>query len=95
MKFTDHQINDKLKAYMGWELEKDVITKTYSFQSFMMAIDFVNKVAVIAEHYNHHPDIFIHYTKVKFGLSTHEEGGITDKDFDMVRELEQLAATTI
>ena len=53
---------------------------------------FVARVADVAEASQHHPDIDIRYTKVHFSLSTHDAGGITQKDFDLARAIEELAA---
>ncbi len=93
MPLTTEKINEKLKAFTGWGLDDTVIWKTYGFQDFMTAIDFVNKVAVVAEHYDHHPEILIQYSRVTLSLSTHSEGGVTDADFALAKELEQLAVT--
>ncbi len=95
MVLSAEQIKDKLSGFRGWELIDGQLQKTYSFPVFMTALDLVNKVAVVAEHHNHHPDILIKYSKVTFILSTHDQGGITDKDFQMVKEIEQLAVMQI
>jgi len=92
---SDEAIQKKLEAFRGWEVVDGQLQKTYSFNNFMTALDLVNKVALVAEHHNHHPDILIKYSKVTFMLSTHDEHGITDKDFQMVREIEQLAALSL
>lgn len=93
MPLSEDQIKEKLKAFTGWELVGEAIEKTYGFKDFMTTMDFVNKVAIVAEHYNHHPDIYIQYSRVMFGLSTHSEGGVTDADFTLAKEIDQLAAT--
>lgn len=95
MIYTDEQVQDKLKAFRGWGLITGQIQKTYSFKDFMTALDLVNKVAIVAEHHNHHPDILIKYSKVTFTLSTHDQGGITEKDFQMAKEIEQLAISEL
>ena len=56
---------------------------------------FVNLVSVVAEGANHHPDIDIRYNKVLIALSTHDEGGITEKDIHQAREIEKLSATQL
>lgn len=50
----------------------------------------MNKIVPIAEKMNHHPDIEINYNKVKVTLSTHDEGGVTEKDFDLARKIESI-----
>lgn len=67
----------------GWRLDGDGIKKEYQFLSFPQAIKFVNKVAEISEQADHHPDILISFRKVTLSLSTHDEGGITQKDFGL------------
>ena len=52
---------------------------------------FVNKVASLAEAVNHHPDIVINYSKVRLMLTTHDEGGLTEKDFKLARKINKLA----
>ena len=83
------EVTDKLKDLDGWELEGDTISKKYEFPSFPQAMKFVNKVAELAERADHHPDIFINYRRVTLGLSTHSEGGITQKDIDLADQIDK------
>ena len=80
------QIKEKLKALPGWEYKNNAISKTFKFKEFLHGIEFVQKVAEIAEAADHHPDITINYTRVTFSCSTHDAGGVTDKDFKLARE---------
>jgi 4a-hydroxytetrahydrobiopterin dehydratase len=84
----DDQISDRLKALPGWSRDGDEIVKTYELPSFPDAIAFVTRVADLAEQANHHPDLDIRYTLVRVALSTHSEGGITDKDLSLAAEIE-------
>ena len=84
------EIKDRLKKIPEWEVEKKHIERTFEFDDFAGAIDFVNALADIAEDENHHPDIDIRYTKVRVQLSTHSEGGITDLDFDVAEKIDRL-----
>jgi 4a-hydroxytetrahydrobiopterin dehydratase len=77
---SDAEITERLAGLPGWSREGDKLIKHYEFPSFMEAIAFVQRVAERAEAANHHPDIAIHYRKVTLALSTHSEGGITEKD---------------
>ena len=79
-----------LKKLPEWEQEKKSIERTFEFDDFTQAIDFVNSVAEIAEDEEHHPDIDVRYTKVRIALSTHTEGGITDLDFEVAEKIETL-----
>ncbi len=82
-KLTSAQIQAGLEKLDEWSELNDAIQRTYLFKDFPAAIAFVNKVADLAEGMNHHPDILIRYNKVTLTLSTHDAGGITDKDFTL------------
>ncbi len=87
---SDIAIQRELGNLPGWSRRGDVITKTFQFRNFLAGIDFVAAVAKVAEAANHHPDIDIRYTKIVFTLSTHDAGGITQKDLDLASEIERL-----
>ena len=83
------EIQNKLKNFSGWNYSDKQIEKEYKLKDFVTAIDFVNRIGIDAEAMNHHPDIFIHsYNKVKISISTHSEGGITEKDFYLAKKIE-------
>ncbi len=88
-KLSDGQIAEKLKALSGWEYKDNAITKLFRFKQFMDGIEFIDRIARIAEAADHHPDITINYTRIRFACSTHSEGGVTDKDFKLAAEIEQ------
>ena len=69
----------RLKKIPEWEIRKEQLVRTFEFDEFMEAIDFVNGVAEIADDANHHPDILVKYTNVKLTLTTHDSGGITGR----------------
>ncbi len=84
-------IKDWLKKLPEWELEKKHIERTFEFDEFTQAIDFVNSVSEIAEEEEHHPDMDIRYTKVRVQLSTHSVGGLTDRDFEVAEKIDTLS----
>jgi 4a-hydroxytetrahydrobiopterin dehydratase len=84
----DTGIRDGLDRLEGWTREGSVIRKTYTLGSFAEAIAFVNRIAELAERAGHHPDIDIRYDRVGCALSTHSEGGLTRKDFDLAKQLD-------
>ncbi len=89
MPLLDEQaIRARLDQLRGWTREGDAIRKTYTLDSFAESIAFVNRIAERAERADHHPDIDIRYDRVACALSTHSEGGLTAKDFDLAREIE-------
>lgn len=88
---SNEEIEKKLASLSGWMMEAKQITKQYQFKDFAEALSFVNKVGSEAEKMDHHPDIFIHsWNKVKITISTHSEGGITKKDFQLAEKIEGL-----
>jgi 4a-hydroxytetrahydrobiopterin dehydratase len=84
-KLSESQVADKLTDLEGWSDLNGSIQRTYSFESFAAAINFVNVIAQHAEEVQHHPDILVRYSKVTLTLSTHDVSGISDKDFDFAR----------
>ena len=88
---SDETITERLAALPGWAREGDEIVKTFEFPSFTEAIFFVDRVADEAEAANHHPDLDIRYRKVRVALSTHDQGGLTDKDFALATEIEAVS----
>lgn len=90
MKLNLEQINESLKELEGWEISERKIEKTFEFPDFKTAIAWVNQVADLAEKANHHPDIEIKYNKVEIELSTHSEGGVSQKDINLAAEIERI-----
>jgi 4a-hydroxytetrahydrobiopterin dehydratase len=86
----EDQITIELKKLDGWSLGGKEIHKTWEFKDFARAIAFVNSVAVIAEKFNHHPDIDIRWNKVHLMLSTHSAGGLTLLDFTVAKAIDEL-----
>jgi 4a-hydroxytetrahydrobiopterin dehydratase len=90
-KYSKSEVLARMKSLDGWRLEGEKIKKEYEFSSFPDAMKFVNKVADLAEQADHHPDILINYRRVELTLSTHDEGGITQKDFDLAKQVESVS----
>lgn len=87
---TEQEITDHLATIPEWSEINGAIQRTYQFKDFARAMAFVNKVAQAAEQVQHHPDILIRWNKVTLTLSTHDAGGITEKDFDMAARADRL-----
>ncbi len=88
---SNNEIDSNLKNLPGWIFDNNIITKEYVMKDFNDVLYFVNKIGRSAEAMNHHPDIFMHsWNKVKISISTHDEGGITDKDFELANKIEAL-----
>ena len=89
-KLTVKQIKAALPAVKDWKKQGASITRTYQFKDFVAAMKFVNKVAKLAEKAQHHPDIDIRWNKVTLTLSTHDAGGLTEKDFSLAKQFDRL-----
>lgn len=76
---------------MDWQKTDNYLEKNFSFDTFVQAVDFVNKIAEIAEQLNHHPEIFLHdYNQVRIQTTTHSEGKITQKDYILTKQIDSL-----
>ena len=84
-------IKTMMKRIPEWETDKKSIERTFEFDDFSQAVDFVNAVAEIAEEEDHHPDIDIRWNRVRLVLSTHSEGGLTGLDFQLAQKIDTLA----
>jgi 4a-hydroxytetrahydrobiopterin dehydratase len=91
-KLSTVEIKMGLKELPEWSKRNRAITRTYRFKDFVAAIKFVNGVAKLAEKAAHHPDIDIRWNQVTLTLTTHDQGGLTDKDFALARKADRLAA---
>jgi 4a-hydroxytetrahydrobiopterin dehydratase len=86
------EIDNRLAGLTGWNYKDHHICKEYELNNFEDALVFVNKLGEAAEHMNHHPDIFIHsWNKVNLTITTHSEGGVTEKDFILAKKIERIS----
>ncbi|MFT4112842.1 4a-hydroxytetrahydrobiopterin dehydratase [Silvibacterium sp.] len=88
--FSSEQIQARLKSLPEWKLEDGVIVREFEFGDFALAISFVNAVAEQAEQAGHHPDIDIRYNRVRLALTSHDAGGLTNRDFDLADAINAL-----
>ena len=84
------QIKLHLQAAPNWSKSAQTILRTFKFEGFLKGIDFVNRIAAKAQKVNHHPDIDIRFDQVTLTLTTHDEGGITEKDFTLARQCDEV-----
>ena len=85
---SDIAIQRELGGLHGWSRRGDALVRTYTFRNFIQSMEFVNRVAGLAEAAGHHPDIDIRYSKVTLSLSTHDAGGITASDLSLARSID-------
>ena len=92
MKLAGKRVLAELDKLGNWQLRGKVISRRFLFEDFSQAMRFVNSVARFAEAANHHPDITIYnYNRVKLALTTHDEGGLTAKDFKLAAKINKIA----
>ena len=87
----DQEIERRLGDLSGWERDGNAIKRQFKFDDFQASVDFVNRITPAAEDMNHHPDLAISWNTVDCTLSTHSQGGLTEADFDLARQINDLA----
>jgi 4a-hydroxytetrahydrobiopterin dehydratase len=83
---SEDEIDELLPS--GWDHEGDEIVRTYEFDDYLRGVNFAQLIGEIAEAQFHHPTITIRYEEVDVTLTSHEEGGVTDKDIEMAELIE-------
>jgi 4a-hydroxytetrahydrobiopterin dehydratase len=89
--FSAEEARSRMDKLPGWKIDGEMLVKAFQFKDFLSALQFVNRVGELAEAAGHHPDIDIRYNRVRLGLTTHDAGGLTGKDFDLAGGAEDLA----
>lgn len=87
---SENEIKAELEKLTGWSVEGKKLQRTWTLNNFVEAIAFVNKLVEPAEKAGHHPDIEISYNKVTVKLTTHDAGGLTEKDFQLAKVISEL-----
>jgi 4a-hydroxytetrahydrobiopterin dehydratase len=93
-RLDDTAVEEGLRRLPGWERRGSQIVKSFTREDFAHAMVFVNEVAAAAEAAGHHPDIDIRWNKVTLALSSHAEGGLTDRDFQLAARIQELDQPT-
>jgi 4a-hydroxytetrahydrobiopterin dehydratase len=89
-KLSEPQILERLPTAKGWERHGDMLVKTWQFPSFRRAMEFVNQVAALIDKSDHFPEMSVSYRTVRIEMSTHDVGGLTERDFALVGEINQI-----
>lgn len=90
-KLSEQEIKERLKELKGWEVTELKLKKRFVFKNFTESLAFVNKVGEIAEKMDHHPDILFGWGYAEFFITTHSEGGLTDLDFALAKEIDKVS----
>lgn len=89
---ADDQIAEALADRPQWRTVERALVRTVELPSFPAAVEAVDRIAVVAEEMNHHPDIDIRWRTLKFSLSTHAKGGITSNDVALADRIDSILA---
>ncbi len=93
-KLSDQQVAECLSELNGWTLtragQSNAITKTFDQAGFLAGLGFVTRIAVLAEQADHHPDVLLTYPRVCVTLTTHDAGGVSQKDFSLAAQIDTL-----
>ncbi len=89
----DATVQARLAVLDGWELNAGKLCRQFTFQDFVAAFGFMTRVALIAESMNHHPDWSNVYNRVVIQLTSHDAGGLTERDFRLAQRIDTLLAT--
>ncbi len=87
---TNKEINIKINEIDDWKIIDGSLCKEFEFVNFVKAIEFVNKIAEIAEEQEHHPVLINSYNHLRIELKTHDVNGISDKDFKLAKTIDDL-----
>ncbi len=87
----DDEIARRLAALPGWRREGDAVVREYELEDFVEALGLMAQVGALAERANHHPALSNTYNRLRIELSTHDAGGITERDFALARAIEERA----
>ena len=89
-KLKQSEIQQRLTEVKGWKLDGNAIKKEWQFRDFDEAMQFINRVADLAREQDHHPELFNVYNKVSLRFSTHDAGGLTNRDFKMATAVDKI-----
>lgn len=93
---TKEEIGAKLKSLPGWDYADDKISKEFKFADFVGSLSFINRLVAYFQEMDHHPDVHIFYSKVKFELQRFDIGGkVTDRDIEVAAKIEETYASEI
>jgi len=86
-KLSEAEVVARLPVAKGWERHGDMLVRTWQFPSFRRALEFVNQVGTLIEKSDHYPDLIVNYRSVRIETSTHDVGGLTERDFSLIAEI--------
>jgi 4a-hydroxytetrahydrobiopterin dehydratase len=89
-KLSEAEVQSRLEAFPAWRFSDGRLERRFAFADFVEAFGFLARVALLAERLNHHPDITNSYKHVTLALTSHDAGGVTERDFRLLAAIEAL-----
>lgn len=89
-KLSDDEITARLAALPGWDYRDGALKRTLEFADFVEAFGFLSRVALLAEKADHHPELRNVYRRVELALSSHDVGGVSERDFALAKRIDAL-----
>ncbi|MFN3927522.1 MAG: 4a-hydroxytetrahydrobiopterin dehydratase [Pseudanabaenaceae cyanobacterium] len=89
-KLSPAELSSALAQLGGWSVVNEKLHKEFKFADFVTAFGFITRVAIAAEKMDHHPELFNVYSTVKIDLTTHDAGGISQKDIELAQKIDAL-----
>lgn len=90
-RLSDQEVQNRSKRLAGWRVAGNSLEKVFKLKDFISAVAMINRIAAVAEGAGHHPDITLrNYNELTINLTTHDEGGITERDFDLAAKIDKL-----
>ena len=87
-KLSAEEIETNLAGLNDWTVSSDKLSKKFEFANFAESLSFVNRVGEIADAIDHHPDVLFGWGYAEFFITTHDAGGITERDFDLAKRID-------
>ncbi len=88
---TDAEITDQVASLDGWAVESGKLHREFQFENFVEAFGFMSRAALVAEKMDHHPEWFNVYNRVEITLTTHDAGGVSERDVALARFIDSIA----
>jgi len=89
-KLSEPEILARLPMAKGWDRHGDMLVRTWQFPSFRRALEFVNQAGALIEKTEHYPDLIVSYRSVRIEISTHDVGGLTERDFSLIAAFNEI-----
>ena len=89
-KLTSTEVEENLAGLADWTVANEKLARKFTFKNFAESLEFINKIGAIAEAVDHHPDILFGWGYAEIFITTHDAGGITERDFALARQINNI-----